>query len=124
VLTELPATISAYALKEGLKKSVSVNYQYTQAHVAAVTAAPNGGAVFANQKISLKCKTEDAIIFYRFMTKEEIEKADAASESQSQEEEAATDEESTETEETDDHQMSIDLQMTNHNDEHDLFNQM
>ena len=27
-------------------------------------------------------------------------------------------------EEMDDHQMSIDLQMTNHNDEHDLFNQM
>ena len=43
VLSELPATIRAYATKEGLTKSITVNYQYTQAQVATVKASPNGG---------------------------------------------------------------------------------
>ena len=70
--TELPSTIRAYATKEGLAKSITVNYQYTQAQVAAVKATPNGGAVIENQKVALKTKTEGAKIFYRYMTEEEI----------------------------------------------------
>ncbi|SCZ79589.1 CehA/McbA family metallohydrolase [Pseudobutyrivibrio xylanivorans] len=74
--TELPATVRAYATKEGLAKSVTVNYQYTQAQVSPVKATPNGGAVIENQKVSLKSKTEGAKIFYRYMTEEEIAAAD------------------------------------------------
>ncbi|MBQ7147326.1 MAG: CehA/McbA family metallohydrolase [Pseudobutyrivibrio sp.] len=70
--TELPSTIRAYATKEGLTKSITVNYQYTQAQVSAVKATPNGGAVIENQKVSLKSKTEGAKIFYRYLTEEEL----------------------------------------------------
>ena len=73
-LTELPAIIRARAVKEGLKDSVTCVYQYTQAQVATVKAAPNGGAIAATQKITLSTKTENAKIFYRYMTDEEIEK--------------------------------------------------
>lgn len=71
-LTKLPATVSAYATKEGLNNSITVNYQYTQAEVAAVKATPNGGAVFAGQRITLKSKTEGANILYRYLTDEEL----------------------------------------------------
>ncbi|MBQ8489600.1 MAG: CehA/McbA family metallohydrolase [Pseudobutyrivibrio sp.] len=80
-LNELPATVQAYAVKEGLEKSITVSYMYTQAQVAAVKATPNGGAVIENQKVTLKSKTEDATILYRYMTDEEI----AAEEKTSQE---------------------------------------
>ncbi|MBQ3772874.1 MAG: CehA/McbA family metallohydrolase, partial [Pseudobutyrivibrio sp.] len=76
-ITELPATVQAYATKEGMEKSITVSYSYTQAQVQAVKAAPNGGAVIENQKVSLKTKTEDATILYRYMTEEEIAAADA-----------------------------------------------
>ena len=75
---KLPSTIRAYATKEGLAKSITVNYQYTQAQVAAVKATPNGGAVLENQKVTLKSKTEGAKILYRYLSDEEIEKADSA----------------------------------------------
>ncbi|MEE3470907.1 MAG: CehA/McbA family metallohydrolase [Butyrivibrio hungatei] len=73
-VSELPAIIRARAVKEGLKDSVTCVYQYTQAQVATVKATPNGGAIAANQKITLSTKTENAKIFYRYMTDEEIEK--------------------------------------------------
>ena len=60
-----------------MEKSITVSYSYTQAQVQAVKAAPNGGAVIENQKVSLKTKTEDATILYRYMTEEEIAAADA-----------------------------------------------
>ncbi|SDI00130.1 Chitobiase/beta-hexosaminidase C-terminal domain-containing protein [Pseudobutyrivibrio sp. 49] len=83
--TELPATIRAYATKEGLAKSITVNYQYTQAQVAPVKAAPNGGAVFEGQRITLKTKTEGAKIFYRY---EEVkDDAEASDEAKTSEEE-------------------------------------
>ncbi len=73
-VSELPAIIRARAVKDGLKDSVTCVYQYTQAQVATVKATPNGGAIAANQKITLSTKTENAKIFYRYMTDEEIEK--------------------------------------------------
>ena len=73
-VSELPAIIRARAVKEGLKDSVTCVYQYAQAQVATVKATPNGGAIAANQKITLSTKTENAKIFYRYMTDEEIEK--------------------------------------------------
>ncbi len=73
-VSELPAIIRARAVKEGFKDSVTCVYQYTQAQVATVKATPNGGAIAANQKITLSTKTENAKIFYRYMTDEEIEK--------------------------------------------------
>lgn len=73
-VSELPAITRARAVKEGLKDSVTCVYQYTQAQVATVKATPNGGAIAANQKITLSTKTENAKIFYRYMTDEEIEK--------------------------------------------------
>lgn len=78
-LTKLPTAISAYATKDGLKNSIKVIYQFTQAEVGAVKAAPNGGAVFEGQKVTLKSKTEGASIFYRYCTKEEMEAEDKAS---------------------------------------------
>ncbi len=76
-LTKLPAAISAYATKDGLNKSITVNYQYTQAKVAAVKASPNGGAVFDGQRVTLKSKTEGATILYRYATEEEASETDA-----------------------------------------------
>lgn len=76
-INELPATIQAYATKEGLEKSITVSYMYTQAQVQTVKATPNGGAVIENQKVTLKTKTEDATILYRYMTEEEIAAAEA-----------------------------------------------
>ncbi|MBO5617487.1 MAG: CehA/McbA family metallohydrolase, partial [Pseudobutyrivibrio sp.] len=76
-LDELPATVQAYAVKDGLEKSITVSYMYTQAQVAAVKATPNGGAVIDNQKVTLKSKTEGATILYRYLTDEEIAAADA-----------------------------------------------
>ncbi|SHI79434.1 CehA/McbA family metallohydrolase [Pseudobutyrivibrio xylanivorans] len=93
--TELPATIRAYATKEGLAKSITVNYQYTQAQVAPVKAAPNGGAVFEGQRITLKTKTEGAKIFYRYEeVKDDAESTDEVktSEEESTEEPVAEDE--------------------------------
>lgn len=86
--TELPATVRAYATKAGLAKSITVNYQYTQAQVAAVKATPNGGAVIENQRVSLKSKTEGATIFYRYMTDEEISAADKTEASEENKENA------------------------------------
>lgn len=78
-LKELPATISAYAIKEGLAKSITVKYKYTQAQVKPVKAAPNGGAIFENQKITLKTKTEGATVLYRYLTDEEIAESEKVS---------------------------------------------
>ena len=91
--TELPATVRAYATKEGLAKSITVNYKYTQAQVAAVKATPNGGAVIESQKVALKTKTEGAKILYRYMTEEELA-APANTEAKTEEasEEAASEE--------------------------------
>ncbi|MBR4707743.1 MAG: CehA/McbA family metallohydrolase, partial [Pseudobutyrivibrio sp.] len=67
VLSELPATITTYATKEGLKNSITVRHQYTQSQVLPVKANPNGGAIAANQQVKLQTKTEDATILYRYV---------------------------------------------------------
>jgi hypothetical protein len=86
---ELPATISAYAVKEGLAQSITATYQYTQAQVEAVKANPNGGAVFQDQYVSLKTKTEGATILYRFRTQEEIDKEETSGSDETKPAEAA-----------------------------------
>ncbi len=78
-LTNFPAIVRAYATKEGLEKSVTGVYQYTQAQVATVKASPNGGAISPTQKITLSTKTEGAKILYRYKTKAELEKEEKAS---------------------------------------------
>lgn len=64
VITELPATVSVYAQKEGKDNSIVVTYGYTQAKVVAVKASPNGGAVKQNTLVTLTCATEGASIQY------------------------------------------------------------
>ena len=70
-LDVLPAIIRAHATKEGLDKSVTCVYQYTQAQVAPVTADPKGGAIAPTRKITLKTKTEGAKILYRYKAEAE-----------------------------------------------------
>lgn len=62
--TELPATITAYAKKDGLQDSVFITYGYTQEQVAPAKASPNGGARTIGTKVSLTCATENATIKY------------------------------------------------------------
>jgi hypothetical protein len=76
-LKKLPATISTYATKEGLTKSITVRHQYTQSQCARVKANPNGGAISENKLVTLTTKTEDAKIFYRYMSEEEIKAAES-----------------------------------------------
>lgn len=64
VFTELPATITAYAKKDGLSDSVFMTCGYTQQKVAPVKASPNGGAKTIGTKVSLSCATEGATIQY------------------------------------------------------------
>lgn len=64
VLSELPATLRVYAVKDGLKDSIKVNYEYTKGKVASVKASPNGGAVVKDTKVTLSCDTEGAQICY------------------------------------------------------------
>ncbi len=64
VITELPATVRTYAAKAGRKDSIKTIYSYTSGKVKSVTAAPNGGAVVAGTKVTLKCATEGATIYY------------------------------------------------------------
>lgn len=63
-LDEFPATIVAYATKEGMSNSASTTFQYTQAKVDAVTAKPNGGSLKAGDFITLNCTTENSKITY------------------------------------------------------------
>ncbi|WP_310603273.1 CehA/McbA family metallohydrolase [Anaerosporobacter sp.] len=62
--TELPATVTAYAKKDGLFDSVFITYGYTQEQVAPVKASPNGGARTLGTKVQLSCATEGATIQY------------------------------------------------------------
>jgi hypothetical protein len=62
--TELPATVTAYAKKDGLLDSVFITYGYTQEQVAPVKASPNGGARTIGTKVQLTCATENATIKY------------------------------------------------------------
>lgn len=64
VLKKLPATLTAYAAKEGKEDSVRITYAYTQAQAATVKASPNGGSVKLNSEVKLSCETEGASIFY------------------------------------------------------------
>lgn len=64
-LDSLPATLVAYAVKDGLKNSSRTVYLYTQAQCEAVKAAPNGGAVAKGTKVTLRDNTEGARILYR-----------------------------------------------------------
>ncbi len=90
-LNEFPAIIRAYAKKDGLQNSVDCVYQYNQCQVAPVKAKPNGGAVAANQKITLSTKTEGATILYRYRTKAEIAK-DKTTSSQQDSDDSSSDE--------------------------------
>ncbi|MBZ4664130.1 MAG: cell wall binding protein [Caloramator sp.] len=63
-LTQLPITIKAYAVKEGMKNSITSTFTYTQGKVASVTASPNGGAVLPFKKVTLSCETPNSIIKY------------------------------------------------------------
>lgn len=62
--TELPATVTAYAKKDGLLDSVFITYGYTHEQVAPVKVNPNGGARTIGTKVSLTCATENATIKY------------------------------------------------------------
>lgn len=64
IFTELPATVTAYAKKDGLLDSVFITYGYTHEQVAPVKANPNGGARTIGTKVSLTCATENAMIKY------------------------------------------------------------
>lgn len=66
VISELPCTLTVYAAKDGIKDSIKLTYQYTQAKVATVKATPNGGAVAEGSKVKLTCETEAAQILYAF----------------------------------------------------------
>ncbi|WP_455714920.1 CehA/McbA family metallohydrolase, partial [Anaerosporobacter sp.] len=62
--TELPATVTAYAKKDGLNDSVFITYGYTQEQVSPVKASPNGGARTIGTKVQLTCATDGATIKY------------------------------------------------------------
>ncbi len=66
VFSELPATLLAYATKEGIHDSVKTTYTYTQAQCASVKGTPNGGAVSENSKVLLSCDTKEATILYAY----------------------------------------------------------
>ena len=63
-LDTLPATISAYAVKDGFKNSIVRSFSYEQAQVASIKATPNGGSVALNSAVTLTCETEGAVIQY------------------------------------------------------------
>lgn len=60
----LPATVTAYASKDGMKDSIKRSFSYAQAQTAAIKAAPNGGSVVKNSALTLSCETEGASILY------------------------------------------------------------
>ncbi len=76
VLTELPCTLICYAEKEGCARSITTTYAYKKSTVATVKATPNGGAVTEGTKVSLKCSTEGASIYYAFVDSADTEVAD------------------------------------------------
>lgn len=63
-LSELPATIIAYATKVGKEESLKVKVSYTQSQVAPVQASPNGGAQVLGTKVELSSSTPGAAISY------------------------------------------------------------
>lgn len=64
VFSQLPATVTAYAVKAGLTDSLLITYGYTQEQAAVVNATPNGGAKTIGTKVTLTCDTEGAVILY------------------------------------------------------------
>ena len=68
ILETSPTTIRAYATKEGLTKSITTTYSYTQAQCSSIKATPNGGAVTKGSRVTLKCATEDSAIYYRLVS--------------------------------------------------------
>jgi predicted extracellular nuclease len=63
-LDVLPASINAYATKDGQSGAIST-FNYTQAQVAVVTASPAAGAVYTGTEVNLSTATDGATIFYR-----------------------------------------------------------
>ncbi|MDF2533598.1 MAG: hypothetical protein K0Q65_3179, partial [Clostridia bacterium] len=63
-LDVLPASINAYATKDGQSGAIST-FNYTQAQVAVVTASPAAGAVYTGTEVNLSTATDGAAIFYR-----------------------------------------------------------
>lgn len=64
VLSELPATITAYAKVSGKEESVKITYAYAQAQAATVKGSPNGGSVKLGKEVKLSCDTEGSTIYY------------------------------------------------------------
>ena len=103
-LTSLPASLICYATKDGLKDGPRSIYQYTQAQVETVKATPNGGAITAGQKVSLKTNTDGATIYYAI-----LESSDSADdETDSDESDAESDEDATDESTSDDSTSSDD----------------
>ncbi len=65
-ISELPATYSVYAVKEGMKNSIVLSYSYTQAKCDPPKANPNGGAVRVGTMLKLSALTEGASVFYKY----------------------------------------------------------
>ena len=65
IISELPATLVAYAAKDGVKDSAKTVYFYSQAQCEPVKATPNGGAVVKGTKVTLRDNTEGVKILYR-----------------------------------------------------------
>lgn len=63
-LDSLPATVSAYGVKEGMADGPAATWEFTQAQVAPVTATPDGGAVKPGSQVALSCSTPGAAIKY------------------------------------------------------------
>ncbi|WP_051226916.1 CehA/McbA family metallohydrolase [Butyrivibrio sp. MC2013] len=77
-LTELPLTVSAYAVSDNRADSIVTIYSYTKAGTPSVKATPGGGAVRVGQKVKLTCEAEDAVIYYAFADSADAQVADDA----------------------------------------------
>ena len=62
-ITTLPATVKAYAEKDGVTGSTAT-FNYTLKQAAVVKASPNGGNVEVGATVILTCETADATIKY------------------------------------------------------------
>lgn len=66
VVTSLPITVTAYAVKDGMEESIKTTNGYTQIQATAVKATPNGGAVSLKSKVKLSSATDGAKIMYSY----------------------------------------------------------
>ncbi|MEG1458851.1 MAG: CehA/McbA family metallohydrolase [Acetivibrio sp.] len=64
IASVFPCTISAYAVKKNMSKSIKTTENYTQAQVGTVRFAPNGGNITTGSAVKLSCATLGAKIEY------------------------------------------------------------